>query len=129
MRKMVGEIIGIDYFVSFGSKDLFKKAELVKGIWTSGGMTGATSTARSWIVACKPSTTYVITRKAITNRGQVASVTNYPTGNNDKIQSYKEITNDTCTITTGVTSKYLIIFFAAGTEEYNNVKWTIKEIK
>lgn len=119
--------IGEGYFTSFGAKDLFKKAELVKGIWTTTGISGANTNARSWVVRCEPNTTYVITRKATTNRGQVASFANYPTGNNDKIQTKKEVVNNTCTITTGSASKYLLIFFAADTEEYNTVKWTIKK--
>ena len=122
-------IIGEDYFVSFSSKDLFKKAELVKGIWVSGdGLTGLNSNARSWAIPCKTNTTYSITRKSETNRGNVASIVGYPNGSN-KIQSCKEITNNTCTITTGATSDYLIIFFAASTEEYNTVKWIVKEVK
>lgn len=119
--------IGEGYFTSFGAKDLFKKAELVKGIWTTTGISGANTNARSWVVRCEPNTTYVITRKATTNRGQVASFANYPTGHKDKIQTNKEVVNNTCTITTGSASKYLLIFFASDTEEYNTVKWTIKK--
>lgn len=128
MRKILDFIIGKDYFVSFGAKDLFKRAELVKGVWAAAGMSGTDEKARSWAIPCKSNTTYVITRKTTTNRGVVASIVGYPNGSNE-IQSYKGIINNTCTITTGATSDYLIIFFAAGTEEYNTVKWIVKEVK
>ena len=84
------------------------------------------SNARSWAIPCKTNTTYSITRESETNRGNVASIVGYPNGSN-KIISYAPVENNTCTINTGTTSNYLIIFFAAGTEEYNTVKWTIKK--
>lgn len=123
----IGVDVGVMY--NFGNNNLWNKAELVRDVWITHDIaTGIAKGAYSWAMPCKPNTTYIVTRESKTNRGKVGSSVKYPDGNGG-IETIVEIVNNTCTITTGSNSKYLVIFFAAYEEKYINVKWTVKEVK
>lgn len=111
--------------------NIFVKAELLQGIWISGNnINSSASGARCWIIPCKQNTTYSITRASNTHRGTIGSASTFPqiaNGTLDK-SSININSSNKAFYTTTENSKYLIIYFAVNTTEYDNVKWTITEV-
>ncbi len=110
--------------------NIFTNAILVKGIWIANdNISNSATGARCWVIPCKANTTYSITRASNTSRGVIGSVSTFPQIANGKLDKncVGLGSSNTKNYTTTENSKYLIIYFAVNTEEYNNVKWVIKE--
>ena len=120
--------IGEGYFTSFGAKDLFKKAELVKGIWISNNSINANTNAYCWVMPCNASTTYIITREKNTTRGAVGGSIDYPISGGTLNGGSVAMSGNTVTYKTGDNAKYLIIYFTVNNINIDKlIKWTIKK--
>lgn len=113
----------------FGCNNLFRKAELVKGIWIGNGKVQYNSNAYCWVIPCKANTSYAIVREKSTTRGVVGSTTEYPKVD-ISLSANAGISSNSINYKTKDNDKYLIIYFTVNNIEIDKkIKWIVKEAK